>query len=108
VTPFQAYEQSLLAIAGWREARNQASNAVQAMLWSIRNRVYHPTIHWWGAKGSWAGVILAHEQYSSFNANDPNAVKLPLASDQVFPLILDLAASVYAGTSQDLSQGADS
>jgi hypothetical protein len=66
---------SLLALCGWREARNQGRVGMTAVCWSVRNRVFHPAIHWWGQ--SWQGVILHPYQYSSFNHDDPNALLLP-------------------------------
>jgi N-acetylmuramoyl-L-alanine amidase len=104
MTPQQAWELSLLALCGWREARGQSLQAIQAQLWSVRNRVLHPS--WWGH--GWAGVILDREQYSSFNSNDPNAAKFPTVADAIFPQILNIAATVYAGACDDLSKGADS
>jgi|SRR5215471_10021632 len=73
----QPYDQlsdvDLLALCCWREARGEPFEAKLAQCWSVRNRVEKPS--WWG--NSYSTVILKPWQYSSFNANDPNATKWP-------------------------------
>ena len=70
-----AWKFSLLALAAWREGRDQGYNGMVAICWSIRNRAFAPGFNWWG--NDWDEVILKPWQYSSFNANDPNATKMP-------------------------------
>jgi N-acetylmuramoyl-L-alanine amidase len=71
-------DHDLLALCIWREARNQPHAAKFAVGCSIRNRVQHP--RWWGR--DYRSVILDPWQYSSFNANDPNANKFPGPLDE--------------------------
>jgi hypothetical protein len=91
----ESWNLSLLALCGWREARNQGRLGMTAVCWSVRNRVSHPAIHWWGQ--SWPGVILHPYQYSSFNHDDPNALLLPSdpASDSSWADALQAAENVY-------------
>ena len=93
----------LLALLLWREAQNQTDDAILAVACSVRNRLNHPG--WWGR--DWVSIILCHEQYSSFNPNDPNAAKEPGAADPVYPRCLAIAKGVYEGCS-DVINGADS
>lgn len=106
LTPDASYDFVLLALCIWREARGELLETKQAVGWSIRNRVYHPK--WWGH--SWSGVILMPYQYSSFNHNDPNSSKLPVATDPSWEDSLRVASWVYSpeSPSSDLSHGADS
>jgi N-acetylmuramoyl-L-alanine amidase len=94
----------LLALLLWREARNQSDDAILAVACSVRNRMLHPG--WWGH--DWVSIILCHEQYSSFNPNDPNAVKEPSATDPVYMRCLAIAKAAYEGLTPDASNGADS
>lgn len=71
------YEQFLLWLVAWREARGESATAQLGVMWSVRNRAAKPS--WWG--NSIVSVILKPFQYSSFNANDPNATKLPAEKD---------------------------
>jgi hypothetical protein len=98
------WEISLLALCLWREARNQPREAIQGVACSIRNRVYQP--RWWGH--SWSSVILAGEQYSSFNRDDPNSTKFPADSDIVFPVCLGIARYVHDDAMPDNTNGAQS
>jgi cell wall hydrolase len=86
------YALMLLALCIWREARGELITTKIAVAWSIRNRVKDP--RWWGH--DWAGVILMHDQYSSFNHGDPNATKLPLPADPSWQDSLNTAAKVFA------------
>ena len=97
MTPEQSYELILLALCNWREARGQIWDAKRGQAWSVRNRVLNPT--WWGT--DWVSVITKPFQYSSFNANDPNAVKWPLATDTAWEACLAAATEAYAGTGDD-------
>src|SRR5579863_9260852 len=81
----------LVALCCWREARGEALFTKQAQVWSVRNRVANPK--WWG--NSWWSVILKPMQYSSFNANDPNAVKWPLEADLHWQDCLTAVNTVY-------------
>lgn len=67
--PHEAYQFGLLPLVIEREAGNQVYAAKVAVGWSIRNRIESPS--WWGF--DYPSVILMHQQYSSFNTNDPNS-----------------------------------
>lgn len=93
----------LLALLLWREARNQQPDAITAVACSVRNRVLSP--RWWGT--TWTDVILCPEQYSSFNAGDPNATKFPTSTDSVIGTCYSIASAVYNGAA-DTVDGAQS
>lgn len=97
----EMYETILLALCVWREARNQSTDAKRAVAWSIKNRVLNPT--WWGT--DWVSVILKPFQYSSFNRNDPNAVKLPILTDNSWQACMEIAQEVHNGGT-DTTNGA--
>lgn len=107
-----SYPFNMLALCIWREARGEMMLAKEAVAWSIRNRVLHP--RWWGR--DWVGVVLMPFQYSSFNHNDPNATKLPLASDPSWRDCLNVASRMFTSIPQptdtldltDPTAGADS
>lgn len=90
------YEQVLLALCAWREARGEPTPAQKGVIHSILNRVAKPG--WWG--NSIASVILHHAknkigvdvyQYTSFDPKDPNSTKLPVDGDTVWPTIISIA-----------------
>jgi spore germination cell wall hydrolase CwlJ-like protein len=91
MTPSDMYAFILLALCVWREARGELYITKTAVAWTVRNRVQKPG--WWGS--GWEGVILMPWQFSSFNANDPNAVKLPRSSDQTWSDSVDVAQKVF-------------
>lgn len=92
----------LTALCAWREARGTSDEAITGVLCTIRNRVRNP--RWWGT--DWASVVLKPYQFSSFNADDPNAHKIPAADDKIFSRILDLTALVIMGQLADPTGGA--
>lgn len=98
------YPLNLLALCIWRESRGEVVAAQRAVAWSIRNRVENPT--WWG--NDWVSVILKNYQYSSFNHNDPNAVKFPIETDTSWQSCFAWAEEAYLGAnpSDDPSLGA--
>jgi N-acetylmuramoyl-L-alanine amidase len=74
----------LTALCVWREARGEPIEAQRGVVWTIQNRA---------ALGGWFGkdvvsVVLKPYQYSSFNQNDPNAVKFPSSDDPIFKEII--------------------
>lgn len=71
---FQQTENFILKLCLWREARGVSPQAMAAILAVIRNRAEDPKKQW---PNTMMGVVLQPAQFSSFNANDPNAVKLP-------------------------------
>lgn len=100
----QAWEYALLALCVWREARGEPYRGKLGVAWSIRNRVYK---HSWFGK-DWEDVVLKPWQYSSFNTNDPNAVKLPGApqQDPAWAECMQVAEDVYANVIADPTGGA--
>jgi spore germination cell wall hydrolase CwlJ-like protein len=65
-------DQFLLALAIYREARNQPIEAKRAVCHTILNRVRNP-----GFPKSVAKVITQPNAFSSFRKDDPNYAKLP-------------------------------
>jgi len=92
----------LLALCIWREAQNQSLLAKAGQAWTIRNRVSKPC--WWGQ--GWHGVITKHEQFSAFNAEDPNVQKFPNVNDAAWSDCWDVADSVYNEQIPDPTFGA--
>ncbi len=68
------YDQFILALALWREARGQSSQAMAGIAAVIRNRAEDPKERW---PRTITRVILQPRQFSSFNAGDPNATRFP-------------------------------
>lgn len=101
MTAAEMYDIVLLGLCVWRESRNQPKVAQMGVAWSVKNRVLHPA--WWGK--DYVDVILKPYQYSSFNHNDPNAVKLPYPSDPSWQECLEVAQDVYQDISTDPTQG---
>jgi cell wall hydrolase len=73
------YQNVMGALTIWREARGQTIQEQRAVLHVILNRVkdrrWPDTI---------SQVVTQPEQFSSFNAGDPNAVKWPSPKDPIF------------------------
>lgn len=69
------YDSFMIALCIWREARGSSLAAMTAVYHVILNRVADPRGRW---PKTIVQVILQHEQFSSFNANDPNAMKFPI------------------------------
>jgi spore germination cell wall hydrolase CwlJ-like protein len=91
-----SYEEMLLAICMWREARGEGTNGMLAVGCVIRNRAeaWHQPIR---------DVIVGHDQFSSMTVKgDANTVLYPIAGDAVF----GLAADITDGTQEDLTEGA--
>lgn len=99
----EMYEVVLLGLCTWREAQNQPKAAQIGQAWSVRNRVERPNFWDWG--NSYASVILKPWQYSSFNHNDPNAVKVPFDTDESWQQCLGVALDVYQGLLNDPTAG---
>jgi spore germination cell wall hydrolase CwlJ-like protein len=72
-------EQYVLALCLWREARGESREAQTGVAWVLRNRIAKRF------RGKDAiEVVLWPYQFSSFNANDPNARKFPRDDDKAF------------------------
>jgi spore germination cell wall hydrolase CwlJ-like protein len=102
---YTTYEEALLALLVWREARGELHLAKVAVAFSVLNRVQHPK--WWG--NSIGAVIAKKWQYSSMAApGDPNLIQYPLSQDLSF---LDSMSAVNAAMANDAINpisGADS
>lgn len=72
MTTAESYERVLLALTIWREARGEPREAKRGVAHVILNRVRSRRF-----PRMLAGVILQPRQFSSYNGNDPNAVKFP-------------------------------
>jgi len=95
VTPAD-YNQFLLAIAMWREARGEGVTGMTAVGHVIANRAFrwNKTLH---------DVIVGINQFSSMTVKgDPETVLWPPLNDSVF----GLAETVYSGLSKDPTMGA--
>ncbi|BAE51216.1 cell wall hydrolase [Paramagnetospirillum magneticum] len=88
----------------WGEARGEGVTGMTAVANVIANRVAHPG--WWGR--GWRGVCLAPYQFSAWNANDPNLVKLSTVTtaDPSFAAAVEIAAGAVYGTLADVTGGA--
>jgi N-acetylmuramoyl-L-alanine amidase len=104
MNPSEAYSFSLLLLCIWREARGESLAAKLGVAFSIRNRTLRPS--WWGH--DWVSVILCSSQYSSFNANDPNATKFPTENDISYPDCQTAALAAFGPTQADPTGGATS
>ncbi len=92
----------LMALCAWREARGCPDEAIRGVLHVIQNRAERP--RWWGR--SIVDVVLHPSQFSSFNKNDPNAMKFPSDGDSIFAKILMLTDRVLNHQDEDLTGGA--
>jgi len=81
VTTLEQFENVLTALAIWREARGESLAARDGVYHVIRNRTLDAANRW---PKTFSGVILQTLQFSSFNAHDPNAAKIPTATDGAF------------------------
>ena len=66
------FDKFMAALCIWREARGTTEQAMAAIYWVLMNRVADP--RW---PNTLEEVVTQPYQFSSFNTNDPNAVKLP-------------------------------
>lgn len=102
----QAYaalsDQQILSLCVWREARGEGFLGKRGVAHVIRNRASEPS--WWGH--DIRTVILKPYQFSSFNANDPNADKWPEDADPSWADCQEAATWVLAGTDNDITSGA--
>jgi cell wall hydrolase len=83
----------LTSLCTWREARGEVVESQRGVIHTILNRA--AVASWWNhhISNDPVAVILMPEQFSSFNANDPNAVKFPQVSDGIFQEIKLLVLS---------------
>lgn len=102
---YKGYEQSMLALLVWREARGELHQAKVAVCYSVLNRVKNPK--WWGT--SLGAVIAKKWQYSSMAApGDPNLIQYPLPHDLSFQDTMLAVNAVVTGGEKNPVEGADS
>jgi spore germination cell wall hydrolase CwlJ-like protein len=90
-----SYEEYLLVLVMWREARGEGPAGMEAVGHVICNRVND-----W--KQTWRQVIVGTNQFSSITIRgDINTIMFPLENDPVF----EIAKAVYAGGA-DMTNGA--
>lgn len=92
---------TLTALCIWREARGEPLDAKKGVAWVIRNRTLRPG--WWGT--DWTTVVLQPYQFSSFNRDDPNAVKWPAKSDLSWSECLTAAREAWEALNPDPTNG---
>jgi spore germination cell wall hydrolase CwlJ-like protein len=83
------YENVLLALALYREARGCSQHAKIGVAWVIRNRAADPRHRW---PKTVPGVILQHMQFSSFNPGNVDAV-FPIPPDDAWAACSEAAAA---------------
>lgn len=93
-----------MARTAWGEARGEGRTGMQAVINVIMNRV---------RAGSWYGatpkeVCTKKSQFSVWNANDPNYLKMLVVDekDSSFKMAKALASLAYAGQLEDITNGA--
>lgn len=97
---WREYDIFMLALCAWREARSESEDGVRAVMHVIRNRVRA-----WGR--GWVEIITAKNQFSSMSVpGDSQTVRWPATNDQAFARMLSLAAVIYNGGDDDLTDGA--
>lgn len=96
----------VLARTLWAEARSEGVAGMEAVASVILTRAAHPG--WWGHDVM--GVCLAPQQFSCWNASDPqhDAIRSVTAADPLFREAQAVAAAALAGTLVDRTHGADS
>ncbi|MGE3779404.1 MAG: cell wall hydrolase [Pirellulaceae bacterium] len=89
----------------WAEARGEGRAGMEAVACVIRNRANHP--RWWGS--DYSSVCLKPNQFSCWNATDPNLPKLRAvtSADSQFALALEIASAVVDGTLSDPTRAVD-
>jgi spore germination cell wall hydrolase CwlJ-like protein len=70
------YAKVVLALCVWREARGESFDVMRGVVWTILNRLKDP--RW---PKTLVGVVVQPKQFSSFNADDPNALKFAKDDD---------------------------
>lgn len=95
---WNGYNQFLLALVMWREARGEGPEGMKAVGCVVRNRVHNDT---------WSQIITAKWQFSSLTApGDPMLVQWPVQNDPQFLEAMTLAGGIFTGTLIDTTNGA--
>ncbi|MCM1323834.1 MAG: cell wall hydrolase [Acetobacter sp.] len=91
-----------LARTMWGEARGEGARGMQAVGNVILNRV--KAGGWYGA--SIKDVVLKPYQFSAWNINDPNRVKMLNATDKDLAQARKIAEQLISGSLDDITNGA--
>ncbi|GBQ72549.1 cell wall hydrolyse [Ameyamaea chiangmaiensis NBRC 103196] len=96
----------IAARTAWGEARGEGTTGMQAVLNVIRNRADHPG--WWGH--DMASVCQCENQFSCWDAEDPNGPKARAVTDEdpLFRYALSMANKAQAHQLPDVTRGSDS
>ena len=98
-----SYDELIVALCVWREARGEDYEAKVAVASVIRNR--QKDLRW---PSTLSEVVLQPLQFSSFNANDPNAVRLPRRSRFAdWSAFEECCRAVSESASRDAADGAN-
>ena len=107
------YDQFMLALCLWREARGRSREELVAILKVIFNRRNDPGYRW---PRDLVKVILQPKQFSSFNVGDPNATKFPVPPNagtwaspdwKAWELCMDVVEQHNVNPPSDLTFGAN-
>lgn len=96
------YDEWVMALAIWREARGEPVEGKIAVGEVIRNRMR--TKNRW--RSTIVGVVTQPKQFSAFNAGDPNAVKFPKPTDGVWRQCCESVRAVMRNRA-DFTEGAN-
>ncbi|MBF0563125.1 MAG: cell wall hydrolase [Alphaproteobacteria bacterium] len=95
-----------LACTLWGEARGESVTGMTAVAAVVMNRAKNPG--WWGTTPR--AVCLAHQQFSCWNDDDPNRLKMLRvadAPDDDYRSALAIVDRALAGNLPDPTHGAD-
>lgn len=93
-----AYEQILVALCCWREARGEGPTGMAGVAWVIRNRAAKPG--WWGH--TIAEAVTCKNQFSSLTAHgDVQLALWPAETDPRWLQALQIAQEAILGSSPD-------
>ena len=94
----------IMARTAYGEARGEGPQGMQAVCHVIMNRA---NLNGWMG-GTVVGVALKPQQFSAWNKDDPNRAIIEAVddSDPVFAQALQIAAAVYGGEVEDITNGA--
>ena len=96
---WDGYNQFLLALVMWREARGEGPEGMKAVGCVVRNRVK--------SFGAWSLIITAKWQFSSLTApGDPMLIQWPVFQDLQFLEAMAIANGIYNNSIVDNTNGA--
>lgn len=96
---FSTYtDEQLLSLCAWREARGEVLTCGDIAVLAVMHVIVNREQDW---KWSLRHVILGPNQFSSFNANDPEYNLLPSPDDPTYIHCLADASAILNGTDPD-------